>query len=167
MENQALKEIEIFWEKHLCGSHFVANEKFTPEFFQNYHNYRYNKEHHLLKIVPWESAEGKDVLEIGLGIGADSIKWAMYAKSFTGIDLTLESVKATREHLQLMGMAGVIMQGNAEQLSFLDESFDIVYSHGVLHHTSDIDKAFSEIYRVLRPGGQFIIMLYTPASFNY
>jgi ubiquinone/menaquinone biosynthesis C-methylase UbiE len=107
------------------------------------------------------------VLEIGLGIGADSIKWAMYAKSFTGIDLTLESVKATREHLQLMGMAGVIMQGNAEQLSFLDESFDIVYSHGVLHHTSDIDKAFSEIYRVLRPGGQFIIMLYTPASFNY
>ncbi|MEO8399324.1 MAG: class I SAM-dependent methyltransferase, partial [Ignavibacteriaceae bacterium] len=65
------------------------------------------------------------------------------------------------------GLNGHILKGNAESLELPSEYFDIVYSHGVLHHTENINKTFNEIYRVLKPGGKFIVMLYAKESFNY
>jgi len=167
METEAIEKVKDFWEDSLCGSHFVQDERLTKSFYENYTKFRYRKEHHLLKIVDWESAKGKDVLEIGLGIGADSVRWAKHAKSYTGIDLTHEAVKTTRKHFDFMQLEGSILQGNAEQLPFDDGVFDIVYSHGVLHHTENIENTFEQISRVLKPGGKFIIMLYTKDSFNY
>ena len=64
-------------------------------------------------------------------------------------------------------MNGNIIKGNAEKLDFSDESFDIVYSHGVLHHTPDINASLSEIERVLKKNGQFILMVYAKGSFNW
>lgn len=162
-----IKQIEDFWNTHLCGKQFV-NAKFPEkEFFEIYRNFRYKKTHHLDKYVDWKSAAGKDVLEIGLGIGADGSKWATYANSYTGVDLTREAVEATKIHLNHLNLKGNVVQGNAEQLSLENNSFDIVYSHGVLHHTTFIEKTFSEVNRVLKPGGQFIVMLYSKGSFNY
>ncbi len=167
MKTEAIEKIKDYWEDTLCGAHFVKDEKLTKAFFENYTTYRYQKEHHLLNIVDWKSAKGKDVLEIGLGIGADSVRWGRHAKTYTGIDLTHEAAKTTNAHFEIMGLNGNILQGNAEQLPFDDNSFDIVYSHGVLHHTENIDNTFEQISRVLRPNGKFIIMLYTKDSFNY
>jgi len=67
----------------------------------------------------------------------------------------------------VMGLTGTFKKENAEQLSFPNESFDWVYSHGVLHHTPNTQRAMDEVHRVLKPGGRAIIMLYHKHSFNY
>jgi SAM-dependent methyltransferase len=165
--NADLKQVEGFWNANLCGKQFV-NVKFpSKEFFELYRDFRYKKTHHLNSYIDWKNAEGKDLLEIGTGIGADATRWAAYARSYTGADLTAEAVSATKIHFEHLKLKGNILQANAEALPFSSDSFDIVYSHGVLHHTTNIQKTFDEIYRVLRPGGQFIVMLYAKGSFNY
>ncbi|MBS1636789.1 MAG: class I SAM-dependent methyltransferase [Bacteroidetes bacterium] len=167
IDSQELQQVQDFWNSHLCGKQFVDAKFPSKEFFAYYREFRYKKTHHLDTYIDWKSAAGKDVLEIGLGIGADGTRWATHARSYTGVDLTSEAVYATNIHLEHLGLKGRAMQGNAEALDLPSEQFDIVYSHGVLHHTTHIDKTFREVYRVLRPGGQFIVMLYAKGSFNY
>jgi ubiquinone/menaquinone biosynthesis C-methylase UbiE len=159
--------IGSFWQANVCGAHFVDEQYLSPEFFEAYRNFRYTKEHHLNDLIDWKSSNGKQILEVGLGLGADCCRWASHAKEYTGIDLTDEAVMATQRHLEILGLTGTIIQGNAEDLPFDDASFDIVYSHGVLHHTPNIDRAISEIYRVVKPTGEFIVMLYAKESLNY
>lgn len=165
--NEELKKVEKFWNENLCGKQFV-NAKFpSKEFFALYRYFRYKKTHHLSHYIDWKAAEGKEVLEIGLGIGADGARWAEHANSYTGVDLTQEAVRATKIHFEHLGLKGTIVQGNAETLDLPSGYFDIVYSHGVLHHTANIVKTFHEINRVLKKNGQFIVMLYSKGSFNY
>jgi ubiquinone/menaquinone biosynthesis C-methylase UbiE len=162
-----IRQVEDFWNNNLCGKHFISDKFPSEDFFNQYRTFRYKKEHHLNSIIDWNSSKKKDVLEIGLGIGADATRWAEYANSYTGIDLTSESVIATLLHLEILGLEGNILQGNSESLPFTNEIFDIVYSHGVLHHTTNITNALKEISRVLKPNGKFILMLYSKDSFNY
>ena len=76
-------------------------------------------------------------------------------------------MEATKTHFEILGLKGQFQQENAQSLSFDDKSFDIVYSHGVLHHTPEPQKAFDEVFRVLEPGGRMVLMLYHKNSFNY
>lgn len=165
--SEELKGVEAFWNAHLCGRQFVDAKFPSKEFFEHYRDFRYKKTHHLDTYINWESAKGKSVLEIGLGIGADGSRWATHADSYTGVDLTEEAVLATKIHLEHLGLKGHVVQGNAEALVLPSSHFDIVYSHGVLHHTTHIEKTFSEVNRVLKQNGQFIVMLYAKGSFNY
>lgn len=167
IDSKELQQVQDFWNENLCGKQFVDAKFPSREFYARYREFRYKKTHHLDYFIDWEKSKGKDVLEIGLGIGADGTRWATHARSYTGVDLTNEAVQATKIHLQHLGLTGNVMQGNAEALDLAAGSFDIVYSHGVLHHTTHIEKTFSEVNRVLRPGGQFIVMLYAKGSFNY
>ena len=162
-----LKQVEDFWNSNLCGKQFVDAKFPSKEFYKYYRDFRYKKTHHLDTYIDWNGAAQKDVLEIGLGIGADATRWAEFAKSYTGVDLTAEAVYATKLHFEHLGLKGNIIQGNAEALELPSENFDIVYSHGVLHHTTNTQKTFDEVYRVLKPNGQFIVMLYAKGSFNY
>lgn len=167
--DKSLEQIETFWNDNLCGNHFVNAPYPSREFFEEYRTFRYKKTHHLNSYIDWASAKGRDVLEVGLGIGADGTRWAKHASTYTGVDLTDEAVHATNKHLQLLGLdkTGKAVKGNAEKLQFDDAQFDIVYSHGVLHHTDNIKITFNEINRVLKKDGQFIVMLYAKQSFNY
>ena len=162
-----VKDVEEFWDDHLCGSHFIHTTYLSESFFEQYRRFRYRKEHHLITDIDWEAGRGKEVLEIGLGVGADATMWAKHHANYTGIDLTNEAVEATRKHFDFLGLKGNISQANAEALPFPDASFDLIYSHGVLHHTPHMQAAINQVYRVLKPGEKFIVMLYTKESFNY
>jgi ubiquinone/menaquinone biosynthesis C-methylase UbiE len=164
---QSMCSVENFWDENICGAHFVNADYLSSEFFESYRKFRYKKEHHLNSVVDWEASSGKSVLEIGLGLGADATRWSRHAKHFTGVDLTGEAVMATKRHFEILGLEGDIRQANAESLPFKNESFDLISSHGVLHHTNDINLAMREIFRVLKPGGTFVVMLYAKHSFNY
>lgn len=160
-------QIGHFWGMEACGSHFARAAKGTPEFYEEYAKFRYDVEWHIPLLVPFASTKGKKVLEIGCGNGADGVMFARAGAHYTGTDLTIAAVEATRAHFCILGLPGQFQTENAEKLSFADESFDFVYSHGALHHTSDPSKAFSEVHRVLKPGGRAILMLYNKRSFNY
>ncbi|MBK8466041.1 MAG: class I SAM-dependent methyltransferase [Chloracidobacterium sp.] len=169
MEN-AIKD---FWQSHPCGADLVGdlNEKTRAEyedFFQRYDDYRYSTEPHILSNLDRVDFSGKRVLEIGLGQGADSEQIARRGGIFSGVDLTDEAVKRTRMRFSLHSLSHErIEQASALELPFADDSFDIVFSHGVLHHIPEIKVAEKEIYRVLKPNGQLVIMLYAKRSLNY
>jgi ubiquinone/menaquinone biosynthesis C-methylase UbiE len=120
--------------------------------------------------MPLENLKGKRVLEIGPGAGGHSALFAKHGAVMTSADITFSRARATQAKFDLMGDKAAdcrAMQSDAENLPFADNTFDIVYSNGVLHHTPDTDQAIAEVYRVLKPGGQAVIMLYCKDSWHY
>ena len=111
--------------------------------------------------------KGKAVLEIGCGAGSSSILFALDGAQVTASDLTDEAVAITKAKFDLLGLAGNAVQADAENLPFPDNSFDVVFSSGVLHHTPNTQKTIDEIRRVLKPGGNAVVMLYAKWSFQY
>ena len=129
------------------------------------------RDHGAVVEMPIAELTGKQVLEIGCGAGGHSVLFARKGAIMTSVDVTPQRAAATQAKYDLL--AGMIdpgckaMQGDAEALPFPDASFDIVYSNGVLHHTHDTERAIAEVYRVLKPGGQAVIMLYCKDSWHY
>ncbi len=110
---------------------------------------------------------GRDVLEIGCGSGAASCLFAKAGARVTAVDLTDTAIEMTRRNAESQGVALRVQQEDAESLSFDSESFDFVFSWGVLHHTSQPDTAYREVARVLRPGGRALLMVYNRDSLRY
>lgn len=162
-----ISEVKSFWNTEACGTHFVKNAADERDFFEKFREYRYRTEWHIPLLVPFAESRGKKVLEIGTGNGAEAVMFGLNGAEYTGADLTDAALEATRKHLAVMGLTGTFQKENAEHLSFADGNFDWVFSHGVLHHTPNTQAAINEVYRVLKPGGRAIIMLYHKHSFNY
>lgn len=165
-------KVQDFWQKHPCGDMQVGGlEKFRRNyetFFREYDKFRYTEEKHILKCLDNIMFKNKNTLEIGLGQGADSEQIIRRGAIWSGVDLTEESVERVQVRLTLKDLPyHELKQGSVLNLPFDDNSFDIVFSHGVLHHVPDIDKAQSEIHRVLKPDGELIAMLYAKVSLNY
>ena len=165
--NPAVNSVHAFWNTEACGTHFVAEFADEKEFYEKFRAYRYRTEWHIPLLVPFAAARDKSVLEIGIGNGADGAMFALNGARYTGVDLTEAALEATRRHFAVLGLRGTFQKENAEQLTFPEASFDWVYSHGVLHHTPSTQAAINEVRRVLKPGGQAVIMLYHKHSFNY
>jgi ubiquinone/menaquinone biosynthesis C-methylase UbiE len=166
--NQELKErVREFWQEHPCGTKFTDVETGSPEFFERIEQHRYEKEWHIPTAAKFAATGGLKVLEIGCGIGTDGAQFARAGADYTGIDLTEAAINLARTRFAVSGLKGEFRVSDAEQLDFGDDTFDVVYSHGVLHHTPDIEAAVSEIHRVLKPGGRAMIMLYHRDSYNY
>jgi ubiquinone/menaquinone biosynthesis C-methylase UbiE len=163
----SLKEVHNFWNTEACGTHFVAAPAGTPEFYVAYRRFRYNVEFHIPELIQWAGVAGKNVLEIGVGNGADGVLIAQSGATYTGVDITEAALKASAAHFDCLGIKGRFQLENAENLSFPDSVFEVVYSYGVLHHSPHPEKAIKEVHRVLKPGGTALIMLYHKHSFNY
>jgi SAM-dependent methyltransferase len=162
-----LKAVQAFWNTEACDTQFITNYADKRDFFAKYRAFRYRSEWHIPLFARFDEARDKSVLEIGCGNGADGAMFALHGARYTGVDLTEEAVEATRQHFAFLGLGGEFQCENAEQLGFADDSFDIVYSFGVLHHTPNPQRAVDEVHRVLRPGGSALVMLYHRHSFNY
>ena len=166
--NQELKErVRAFWQEHPCGTKFSAAEMGTREFFDRVEAHRYGKEWHIPIAADFGSTRGLKVLEIGCGLGTDGAQFAKAGADYTGIDLTEASIELARKRFELAGLKGEFRVADAENLDFAGETFDVVYSHGVLHHTPDTEAAVRAIHRVLKPGGRAMVMLYHRGSYNY
>lgn len=169
MEN----EIKDFWQMHPCGAELVGdlNEETRAEyadFFARYDAFRYAKEPHILTNLDRIDFNSKRVLEIGLGQGADGKQIVRRGGTYSGADLTEESVKRVKMRFSLHDLPfDRIERASALELPFDDNSFDIVFSHGVLHHIPEIKTAQAELHRVLKPDGKLIVMLYAKWSLNY
>jgi ubiquinone/menaquinone biosynthesis C-methylase UbiE len=113
-----------------------------------------------------KEAASPSLLEVGCGMGTDSLVLAQNGFNVTGVDITLAHLDLAKKLFNLYQSDGTFLEDNAEQLSFPDNSFGCVYSYGVLHHTPNTAKSIKEIYRVLRPNGRAVIMLYHKRSLN-
>ncbi len=165
--------VQSFWQEHACGDAQVGGlrERFNEDyeqFFTDYDAFRYQNERHLPGCITDLNVAGKQVLEIGLGQGSDAERLIREGARWSGVDLTSESIDRVQARLTLRDLPfEQLKHGSVLDLPFDDDSFDMVFSHGVLHHVPDIRRAQSEIHRVLRPGGELVIMMYARWSLNY
>jgi 2-polyprenyl-3-methyl-5-hydroxy-6-metoxy-1,4-benzoquinol methylase len=118
-------------------------------------------------LVDFEGLREQDVLEIGVGSGIHAQLLASYCKSFVGIDITAHAVESTSRRMQVFGLKANIKKMDAESMQFEANSFDFVWSWGVIHHSSSTSAILQEIRRVLRPGGRAVIMVYHRNWWNY
>ncbi len=154
------------WGANPCGADAAGDLEFgTREYFDAIEDSRYNVYAPWMKeAVGFDRFQDKRLLEIGFGTGTDLLQFARAGALVTGVDLTPRSSDIARRRFDIYGQRGEFLIGDGENLSFPDESFDVVYSFGVLHHTPDTARAIKEIHRVLRPRGKAIVMLYHRGS---
>jgi SAM-dependent methyltransferase len=165
---QSLKDrVRAFWQANPCGTKFADAAPGTRLFYERVEEHRYAKEWHIPAAADFASARGLRVLEIGCGLGTDGAQFARAGAVYTGVDLTEAAVELARKRFELFDLPGTFRTADAENLDFPESSFDLVYSHGVLHHTPDTVRAVREVHRVLRPGGRAVVMLYHRNSYNY
>jgi ubiquinone/menaquinone biosynthesis C-methylase UbiE len=129
----------------------------------------YISEEERYSIYPWlyESAEfkqhmGHKVLEIGCGTGCDLLQFARHGSHAIGIDITPEHLRLAG---QRVGTTAQVLKADATDLPFADNTFDYIYSHGVLHHTEQPSQVVKEMFRVLRTGGRFNVQVYALWSY--
>lgn len=160
-------QIETFWENNPCGNDFIEFEDWK-NFFINYDSFKERNEPHIFEELEKIDFKGKRVLEIGLGQGTEAQKIIQAGAVYNGIDFTEESIERMKIRCELFSLSYESLHVmNAENLDFPDESFDIVFSHGVLHHSPHIRKIINEIFRVLKKNGMVVVMLYHKNSINY
>lgn len=157
------------WSQDPCGAEYNREHELgTREFFDSVERHRYTEYAPWMpRLMQFDKFCGKRLLEIGCGMGTDLLQFARGGARCTGIDLTPRSVEITRHRFELYGADGSFMISDGERLPFRSESFDVVYSNGVLHHTPDTAGAIREVHRVLRPRGIAKVMLYHRNSLNY
>jgi SAM-dependent methyltransferase len=147
-----------------CGSKHADAPEGTAEYYDQIERRRYELEPFIPRYADFQGARGKRLLEIGVGLGTDFIRFARAGAQVTGVDLTQRSVELVTQRLELEGLAGDVRVADAEALPFEDNTFDRVYSWGVLMVTPDTARAVNEAVRVLRPGGELCAMLYARRS---
>jgi ubiquinone/menaquinone biosynthesis C-methylase UbiE len=114
-----------------------------------------------------ELVDGKQVLEIGCGMGTHAEMLIRSGASLTAIDQTSTAVESTRRRLTLRQLNGQVLQQDAEKLTFPDQTFDTVWTWGVIHHSRSTERCVTEIGRVLKPGGRLMMMVYYRPSLVY
>jgi len=157
------QEVRDHWNQESCGEGYAAVENGLDLMLQE--KARYELEPYIFDFAKFDQGRDKDVLEIGVGMGADHHMWALAKpRSLTGVDLTPRAIEFTRSRFAAQGLTSDLRVNDAEALPFQDGSFDIVYSWGVMHHSPNTQQCFREAWRVLRPGGIARIMVYNTYS---
>jgi ubiquinone/menaquinone biosynthesis C-methylase UbiE len=161
---QTVQAVHDYWNSHTLGFQYVTDrsiEPGTPAFFEHIRTWMNPyKFPWIMERIERESAllKGKHLLEIGCGMGYDSLEFLRRGVRVTATDLTSNAVSLTQRHFDVMGVrAEAVRMANAFSLPFADGTFDAVWANGVLHHTGHTERAIQEARRVLKPGGRAII----------
>ncbi len=156
-------QAQKLWNKTPCGTgdYLKEHEYGSLAFFDEVRRHRYEvTDRWMPRTIDFGAARGKKLLEIGHGMGTDLLTFADNGAEVYGIDITQEHHRLAKLNFELHGRNCTIKLCDAAKIDFPSNYFDMVYSHGVLHHTPDIEQCISEAHRVLKPGGKFVLALY-------
>jgi SAM-dependent methyltransferase len=148
--------VREFWNADPCGSRYLEG----AGNFEAHARARYSLEPYIFDFAGFAKSRNLRVLEVGVGMGADYLEWLKAGAIATGVDLSQSSVDNARRRCEIAGLQPDLRVADAEQLPFPDNSFDVVYSYGVMHHSPDTQQCVCEARRVLKPGGEVRIMIY-------
>jgi ubiquinone/menaquinone biosynthesis C-methylase UbiE len=157
------------WSNDPCGAVYGDVQEFsTRKFFDEVERHRYEEYAPWMReVMGFDKFAGARLVEIGCGMGTDLLQFARGGAKCTGVDITPRSIEISRRRFQLYEMPGDFMLADAERLPFPDNTFDVYYSNGVLHHTPETAVTIREAHRILKPGGTVKVMLYHRDSWAY
>ena len=165
-DSRQISEIQQYWNERIHDLKMTRHEVGSAAFFEDLDQYRFDKLHYLPRIVNFDSYRGKQLLEVGCGIGTDLVRFARGGAKVTGVDLSETAIGLARRNFELAGLQANADLGvaNGEALPFPADAFDVVYAHGVVQYTADSAQLVKECHRVLRRGGDAIFMVYNRVS---
>lgn len=161
----AITAVREYWNARPCNIRHSTKTVGSEEYFHEVEYRKYRVEPHIPEFAQFELWQDKKVLEIGCGIGTDTINFARHGAEVTAADLSEKSLEIAERRAEVFDLGGRIqfVHANAESLDEAippAQSFDLVYSFGVLHHTPHPDEALEQIRRQIKPGGVLKVMVY-------
>lgn len=159
-----LAAVQAYWNSHIHDLKVAQSPVGSADFFRELDRYRFDKLRYLPKQVDFTAFRGQKVLEVGCGAAIDLVRFARAGAHMTGIDLSSVAIDLARQNLAHNGLTADVQVMNGEAMSFPDATFDAVYAHGVVQYTANAPAMLGEIHRVLKPGGQAIVMVYNRLS---
>jgi SAM-dependent methyltransferase len=157
-------EVREYWNRHIHDLEITRHPVGSRGFFDDLDQYHFEKLHHLLRLVDFDGYRGRSVLEVGCGAGVDLARFAKGGATVTGVDLARSAIDLARANFAQQGLEGRFEVADGEHLPFPDNSFDLVYAHGVVQYTADPRQLVQECHRVLRRGGQAVFQVYNRIS---
>lgn len=157
-------DVRRYWNQHIHDLEITSHPVGTPGFFADLDQYHFEKLHHLLRLVDFDGYKGKRVLEVGCGAGTDLVRFARGGAIVTGVDLSSSAIALARQNFAQQGLEADLREADGEQLPFPDDTFDLVYAHGVVQYTAHDRRLVEECRRVLKPGRQAIFQVYNRVS---
>jgi 2-polyprenyl-3-methyl-5-hydroxy-6-metoxy-1,4-benzoquinol methylase len=159
MDDLQKQRVHDFWNASACGEELYLSGKSKAD-FEMHAQIRYQLEPYIPEFAEFSRFNGKKVLEIGVGLGAEHQRFAEAGAELHGVDLTERAIQNTKLRFSCFGLTSSLAKGDAESLEYPDDFFDLVYSWGVLHHSPNTQQAIGEVHRVLKPDGVAKIMIY-------
>lgn len=157
-----------FWDE-LCGTQLARQlgvNDATPASLKRFDDWYFQFYPYLADHIPFDRIKGRKVLEIGLGYGSVAQRLAEAGASYTGLDIAGGPAAMVNHRLSQSGLPGEAIQGDILNAPFPDDSFDFVVTIGCLHHTGDLVGAIEQVRRILKPGGEAILMVYNAYSYR-
>jgi ubiquinone/menaquinone biosynthesis C-methylase UbiE len=168
--DKTIADVQQYWDARPCNIRHSTKPVGSKEYFDEVEDRKYLVEPHIPAFAEFDRWKGKRVLEVGCGIGTDSINFARAGAELTAVELSSESLRIAEQRADVMGVADRIrfVQANAEELTatLSDEPYDLVYSFGVIHHTPRPDRALAEMRALTAPGGTLKLMIYHRRSWK-
>ena len=114
--------------------------------------------------MPFDGPHGRQVLEVGCGAGTDLVRFARGGATVTGVDIAGSAIDLARQNFAQQGLPADLREADGERLPFPDNTFDLVYAHGVVQYTANPAALVGECHRVLKPGGESVFQVYNRIS---
>lgn len=165
-----ITEVKKFWDDRPCNVRHSNKDVGTKEYFDEVEAKKFFVEPHILDFTEFSKWEGKKVLEIGCGLATVGANFAINGAEYTGVELSESSLELAKKRFEVLGQEGKFYSGNAEELSsFVPvETYDLIYSFGVIHHSPNPERIISEIKKYMNENSVLKIMLYAKDSWkNY
>jgi 2-polyprenyl-3-methyl-5-hydroxy-6-metoxy-1,4-benzoquinol methylase len=164
----SIETVAEYWNRRPCNIRHSPAAVGSRQYFDEVEARKYLVEPHIPGFAQFDRWRGRRVLEVGCGIGTDAISFARAGADYTGVELSEASLELARRRFAVFGLTGRLSQINAEELAthVAPASFDLVYSFGVIHHTPRPDIVVRQVRQVVRPDGEFRLMLYAKDSWK-
>jgi len=159
-----IDEVREYWNTHIHDLDVSSETPGSRGFFDDLDRYHFEKLHHLVRLVDFDGYRGRTVLDVGCGAGVDLARFARGGAEVTGVDVSPSAVELARQNFEQQGLRGRFDVADGEQLPLADNTFDLVFAHGVVQYTANPQRLVDECRRVLKPGGEAIFQVYNRIS---